>query len=157
LALSDVILFSLSPHGASQNPETHFHSNAETRLVEPINWSYKDVMTKFWQTLSVFAAYVLLVMAFGLTGCATTASERKSSGNSLKDLAIWAGFATNAEEPADFVKETRTGNLTYQPVGVTPAGPKKNARKLTPEELQALEAELEAARIKNESVGGQGQ
>ena len=102
-------------------------------------------MTKFWQTHGAFAASVLLVMAFGLTGCATTASERKSSGNSLKDLAIWAGFATNAEEPADFVKGTRTGNLTYQPVGVTPAGPKKNARKLTPEEERFREKLLKHA------------
>jgi len=114
-------------------------------------------MTKFWQTRSAVAATALLVLTFGLTGCATTASEKKSSGNSLKDLSIWAGFATNAEEPADFVKATRTTDLAYQPVGVTPAGPKKNARKLTPEELKALEDELEAARAKNESVGGQAQ
>jgi hypothetical protein len=38
---------------------------------------------------------------------------------------------------------------------VTPPGPKKNARKLTPEELKALEDQLEAARLKNEAVGGQ--
>lgn len=112
-------------------------------------------MTNFWQTRSALAASLLLVTALGLSGCATTASERKSSGNSLKDLAIWAGFATNTEEPADFVKESRSNNLTYLPVGVTPAGPKKNARKLTPEELKALEDELEAARVKNEAVGEQ--
>ena len=100
-------------------------------------------------------ACLLLGTAFLLSGCATTASERKTSGNSLKDLAIWAGFATNTEEPADFVKETRTTDLNYMPVGVTPAGPKKNARKLSPDALKALEDQLEAARLKNEAVGGQ--
>lgn len=112
-------------------------------------------MTKSWQIPSLRAAYLLLGTALILAGCATTASERKSSGNAIKDLAIWAGFATNTEEPAAFVKETRTTDLNYMPVGVTPPGPKKNARKLTPEELNALEDQLEAARLKNEAVGGQ--
>lgn len=112
-------------------------------------------MTNFWHTRRALAASIFLVTALSISGCATTASERKSSGNSLKALAIWAGFATNTEEPADFVKESRANNLTYLPVGVMPAGPKKNARKMTPEELKALEAELEAARIKNEAVGEQ--
>ena len=112
-------------------------------------------MTKSWPNRSVCVASLLLGTALLLSGCATTASERKSSGNSFKDLAIWAGFATNTEEAADFVKETRTPDLKYMPVGVTPAGPKKNARKLTPEELKALEDQLEAARVKNEAVGGQ--
>ena len=75
----------------------------------------------------------------------------------MRSLAVWAGFATNAEEPADFVKATRPKTLDFTPVGVTPAGPKKNARKLTPEELKALEAELEAARLKNEAAGGAAQ
>lgn len=112
-------------------------------------------MTKSWHIRSFRAASLLLGTALLLSGCATTASERKSSGNAFKDLAIWAGFATNAEEPADFVKETRPTDLKYMPMGVTPAGPKKNARKLTPEELKALEDQLEAARLKNEAVGGQ--
>lgn len=136
-------------------PDLRLHCSAETRLVEPVNWSYKNVMTKSWQIPSLRAASLLLGTALILAGCATTASERKSSGNAIKDLAIWAGFATNTEEPAAFVKETRTTDLNYMPVGVTPPGPKKNARKLTPEELKALEDQLETARLKNEAVGGQ--
>ncbi len=110
-------------------------------------------MTKFWRTQPILMAIGALMAMATLSGCATTATETKTGGDPLRSLAVWAGFATNAEEPADFVKATRPATLDFTPVGVTPAGPKKNARKLTPEELKALEAELEAARAKNEAVG----
>jgi hypothetical protein len=95
------------------------------------------------------------MVTFTLASCATTGQDDRSPSAPFKSLAIWAGFATNAEEPADFVKANRPkGKLDYLPVGVTPPDPKLKAKKLTPEELKALEDDLEAARQKNATSGG---
>jgi hypothetical protein len=95
------------------------------------------------------------MVTFTLASCATTGQDDRSPSAPFKSLAIWAGFATNAEEPADFVKSNRPkGKLDYLPVGVTPPDPKLKAKKLTPEELKALEDDLEAARQKNATSGG---
>ncbi len=100
--------------------------------------------------------YLVAMAGLTLAACATTGQdERNTSASPFKSLAVWAGFATNAEEPADFVKANRTkGKLDYLPVGVTPPDPKIKAKKLTPEELKALEDDLEAARQKNATSGG---
>jgi hypothetical protein len=98
--------------------------------------------------------WVLSAAAPLLAACATTGSSDKSPPP-FHSLAVWAGFATNAEEPADFVKASRPqGKLDYLPVGVTPEGPKVKAKKLTPEELKALEDQLEATRQKNATAAG---
>ena len=98
--------------------------------------------------------WVLAVVAPLLAACATTSNDDKAEPP-FHSLAVWAGFATNAEQPADFVKASRPqGKLDYLPVGVTPDGPKVKAKKLTPEELKALEDELEATRQKNATAAG---
>jgi hypothetical protein len=63
------------------------------------------------------------------------------------------GMATELPPAADFVTASRTDTLEYMPVGVMPLPPKKPLAAKTPEELEALKAELEAARLRNEAAG----
>ncbi len=103
--------------------------------------------------LSIFALASLAV-----AGCATTGHEDQGPLSAIKPLAIWAGFATEPQQAADFVKDSRTGKpLDYQPVGVTPPEPKKKLKKLTPEELKAMQDDLEATRLKNSAAAGASQ
>jgi hypothetical protein len=101
------------------------------------------------------------IFVFGslcLAGCATSGHDEQGPLSAIKPLAVWAGFATEPQQAADFVKESRTGKpLDYQPVGVTPADPKKKLKKLTPEQLKALEDDLEATRLKNAAAAGASQ
>jgi hypothetical protein len=92
--------------------------------------------------LAVLAAISGPIM---LAGC-----QSSESGNPLKSTAQLAGFATNTPEPKDFVKETRQGEQAYIPVGSRVERP---ARKMTPREFQAIEADLESQRLRNESAG----
>ena len=99
---------------------------------------------------------ILIATLSLLAACATTSHEQASENSSpLRAMAVWAGFATNPPEAADFVKASRPqGNLDYLPVGVTPAEPTVQAKKLTPAELKALEDELEVSRQKNATAAG---
>ena len=100
--------------------------------------------------LSIFA-----LLSLALAGCATTGHDEQGPMAAIKPLAVWAGFATEPEKAADFVQQSRAvGSLDYQPVGVTPADPKKKIKKLTPEELKAMEDDLEATRLKNAAAAG---
>jgi hypothetical protein len=101
-------------------------------------------------------AHGCVVMALGLSLCGcVTAGHDESASAPLKPLAKMAGFATDPPEAADFVKASRpTADLTYMPVGVTPSGPKMDAKRLTPDELKALQDDLDAARAKNAAASG---
>jgi hypothetical protein len=91
------------------------------------------------------AALATLGVSMLLAGC-----QSSDSANPLKSTAQLAGFATTPPESKDFVKETRRGDLTYIPVGSRVERP---ARKMTPQEFQAIEADLESRRLRNESAG----
>ena len=91
----------------------------------------------------------VILATLAVSGCASTASDGPKAGDPMRDLAIWAGFATKVQDAPDFVKESRPASTDYMPVGVTPASPPKKARKLTPEELKALQDQLDAAGVKN--------
>ena len=80
---------------------------------------------------------VMGLAGFGLAGCAST----ESGTTPVKQLAVMVGMATELPPAADFVTASRTDTLEYMPVGVMP------------EELEALKAELEAARLRNEAAG----
>lgn len=104
------------------------------------------------------ALSILALSSLALTGCATTGHDEQGPMAALKPMAVWAGFATEPEKAADFVQQARpAGTLDYQPVGVTPADPKKKIKKLTPEELKAMEDDLEATRLKNAAAAGASQ
>lgn len=92
---------------------------------------------------------VICLAGFGLAGCTST----ESSTTSVKQLAVMTGLATELPKAADFVAASRTETLDYLPVGVMPQLPKKPKAAMTPEELAALKAELEAARLRNEAAG----
>jgi hypothetical protein len=102
-------------------------------------------------SVSRFFCIVLVsgLTGFGLSSCATS----DNSANPAKKLAVMTGIATELPPAADFVAASRTGTLDYMPVGVMPLPPKKPLTALTPEELAALAAELEAARLRNEVAG----
>jgi len=98
---------------------------------------------------------ILALSSLALAACATTGHDEQGPISAIKPLAVWAGFATEPEKAADFVQQSRpTGSLDYQPVGVTPADPKKKIKKLTPDELKAMEDDLEATRLKNAAAAG---
>ena len=92
---------------------------------------------------------VMGLAGFGLAGCAST----ESGTTPVKQLAVMVGMATELPPAADFVTASRTETLEYMPVGVMPLPPKKPLAAKTPEELEALKAELEAARLRNEAAG----
>jgi hypothetical protein len=98
---------------------------------------------------------ILAPLTLGMVGCATTGHDDAGPFAPIKPLAIWAGFATEPQKAADFVEKSRTeGSLDYQPVGVTPAGPAKKVKKMSPAELKTLEDELETTRQKNDEAAG---
>jgi hypothetical protein len=97
---------------------------------------------------------VVVITGISLAACATSGQDQKAEAP-FHSLAVWAGVATNPAPSADFVVASRPKEkLEYLPVGVTPAAPKANAKKLTPEELKALEDNLEATRLKNAAAAG---
>mgnify|MGYP006292266191 CR=1 FL=1 len=106
-------------------------------------------MTESWFFSAFRRVAFVTLSTLALSGCASTGADGPKSNDSLRDLAVWAGFATKVQEAPDFVKESRPASTDYMPVGVTPSGPAKKARKLTPEELKALQDELDAAGAKN--------
>lgn len=95
------------------------------------------------------SALILGLAGFGLNGCATS----ENSPNPVRNLAVMTGIATQLPPAADFVAASRTDTLDYMPVGVMPLPPKKPRAALTAEELAALKAKLEAARLGNEAAG----
>ncbi|MGV6871132.1 hypothetical protein ACUSIJ_00340 [Pseudochelatococcus sp. B33] len=86
------------------------------------------------------AAALLFVM---LT-CAGCAADGPVHG-----VAKATGFATDTPEAADFVQATRAEQLDYRPVGVKP--PDRGHAPLTAEEIDALKADLDQRRARNES------
>jgi hypothetical protein len=94
--------------------------------------------------LSLLAVVVGSVL---FAGC-----QSSDSSNPLKSTAQLAGFATTPPEAKDFVKETRRADQAFIPVGSRVERP---ARKMTPQEFQAIEADLESQRLRNESAGSE--
>lgn len=86
-------------------------------------------------------AAALLLVLLSCAGCA--------SGGAVHNVAKATGFATDAPESADFVKATRTEQLNYRPVGVKP--PDRAQAPFTTEEIDALKADLDSKRARNES------
>jgi hypothetical protein len=95
--------------------------------------------------IAAFPAVCALALALpALGGC-------MSDANPVRDQLNAAGIGPKAVEAPDFVAGSRPGSLDYVPVG-TSAPPRSRVR--TAAEVKALEAELEAARGRNEARGG---
>ena len=108
--------------------------------------------TPFSLSSVVLASALMLALLEG--GCATNSGERTAAASPLKNVAKFAGFATESREPADFVKASRGQSLDFTPVGVAPAPPKNKKKPLSPAELKVLEEALDAVRLKNEGAAG---
>lgn len=90
-----------------------------------------------------------LACALGLTlgGCALSPFDEDGL---FRKTTTTVGVTGKLNEPADFVRESRTGKEEYPPVGVTPPAPAVPARPAAG--VTALEAELNALKQRNEKV-----
>jgi hypothetical protein len=87
-------------------------------------------------------AAAALVLAVSVAGC--------NGGNAVRDAAQGAGLVARPSEPADFVRESRADAPSgFMPVGVR-AEPRQ-ARLRTPQEIKAIEAEMERDRTRLEA------
>ncbi len=89
--------------------------------------------------------FLVLVPALALAGCQT-------ANQIVKAPAKLVGFAADAPDPKDFVKQSRPDELNYIPVGTKVT---REAKKMTPAEFRAIEADLDAARTRNEAAGAE--
>lgn len=89
-----------------------------------------------------FAAVLLLAaVCAGCTG----------NTNPVRDVFTELGAGPPATQAPAFVQQSRPGDLDYIPVQRAAANPLPAAR--SPEEIKKLEAELEAARLRNVAQG----
>jgi hypothetical protein len=87
-----------------------------------------------------------------LGGLALLALAGCADGGPAKGAARVVGFAWDAPESKEFVRDTRPAQLEYIPVGTKI---EREARKLTPAEFSAIERELDDARARNEAAGAE--
>lgn len=91
--------------------------------------------------------FVLLMAVFGLCACNTQQSSETSMGTNMgtKSFATRAGFTTTTKQPKDFVVKSRPqADYAYPEVTPTPAD--RAIARRSPEELKALEGQLDTAR-----------
>jgi hypothetical protein len=86
-----------------------------------------------------------LFPALALAACGT-------ANQIVKVPAKLVGFAADAPDPKDFVKQSRPDELNYIPVGTKVS---REPRKMTPAEFRAIEADLDAAKTRNEAAGAE--
>ncbi|MDJ1156894.1 hypothetical protein QNA08_01380 [Chelatococcus sp. SYSU_G07232] len=73
--------------------------------------------------------------------------------NPVRDVAVSTGFGAKPPEPAGFVKESRSAEVDYLPIGQRQ--PPRRIKPKTPEEAKALEEQLDAQRKANEEAAAQ--
>jgi hypothetical protein len=101
----------------------------------------------------VGVAAATAVMALAGAGCSRADdSASRIVKAPIRGAAEITGFATTTPEPKDFVKQTRNPNADFMPVGVTP--PARSLRAKTPEEIKALEADLDGTLKKHNAAAG---
>ncbi|MFC0283708.1 hypothetical protein ACFFJB_08845 [Camelimonas abortus] len=103
-----------------------------------------------------FRRLIRPIAAVALAGAAAAALAGCAAENSpLRGVARVVDFATDAPQPAPFVAESRRADTGYMRIErelpARPSGPR------TPEEVKALEAELDAARQRTAAEGAAAQ
>ncbi|MDP4021494.1 hypothetical protein Q8W71_02570 [Methylobacterium sp. NEAU 140] len=73
------------------------------------------------------------------------------SGDTVRTLAVDAGYGPKTVAAPDFVRDSRGAEPDFMAVGVD--APKRPVRAKSAEDQRALEAELEGARGRNEARG----
>jgi hypothetical protein len=94
-------------------------------------------MTRAAARLALAAA-----LSAGLSACA-------GDQNPVRDAFVGAGLGTTLPKRPDFVEASRPASTEYMPVGVS--APPRPSAKRTPEQVKALEAELDGTRARNQS------
>jgi hypothetical protein len=99
--------------------------------------------------LAGYSRHIVLLMAvFGLCACNTQQSSEASMGTksfASQSIATRAGFITTTKQPKDFVVKTRPqSDYAYPEVTPTPAD--RAIARRSPEELKALEGQLDTER-----------
>jgi hypothetical protein len=95
---------------------------------------------------------LLLVLAVTAAAATKAQDADQSATNPLIDLARKVKLLPEPVEPKDFVKQTRPAQTDYLPVGVLP--PERELKVKTPDELKAMEAELDTARARHDKISG---
>jgi hypothetical protein len=80
-----------------------------------------------------------------------SAAGCSSDVNPMKAAMVGAGYGPKAVDAPDFVEKSRRTDGTYMPIGLDAAKPTIRARNSTAQ--KSLEADLEAARTRNEARG----
>jgi hypothetical protein len=84
----------------------------------------------------------LLVTTLVLAGCS-------GDMNPVRDALVSTGVTPQATPAPDFVVESRPASIDYQPVGS--AAPARTTPAPKPDQVKAVEAELDAVRARNEA------
>ncbi|PSC06341.1 hypothetical protein SLNSH_03390 [Alsobacter soli] len=87
-------------------------------------------------------------IAFGGAGC----SAQTSGSSGLKPITDKLNITTTVPPAADFVEKSRPQSMDYMPVGVVP--PARSVKPRTPDQVKALEAEMEGTRKRHDALGG---
>ena len=100
-----------------------------------------------------FAVAAAATIALAGAGCSQAGDSAASIVKApIRGTAELTGFATTTPEAKDFVKQTRNPDADFMPVGVTP--PARSLRAKTPEEIKAMEADLDGTLQKHNAVSG---
>lgn len=93
------------------------------------------------------------MLAMAAAGCTSVGESPTTIVKSpIRGTAEVTGFATTTPEAKDFVKQTRNPDADFMPVGVTP--PPRSQRAKTPDEIKAMEADLEGTLQRHNAVSG---
>jgi hypothetical protein len=94
------------------------------------------------------------IAAAGLVSAALAACSgaRSTVSSAVKPLTNATGFSTSVDEPKPFVTATRSANMDYLAVGITP--PSRGQKVLTPDELSKATSQLEETRAAHDKLAG---
>lgn len=118
-----------------------------TRL-PPKSWCGRPHARRMARAIALASAVALVA-----AGCTSVGDSAETIVKSpIRGTAEVTGFATTTPEVKDFVRQTRNPDADFMPVGVTP--PARSQRAKTPEEIKAMEAELEGTLQRHNAVSG---
>ena len=94
--------------------------------------------------------FAVLASSISLALLGSAASQE--ADNPLQDLARKAKLLPEPVEPKEFVKQLRPAQTDFLPIGMMP--PARPLKVKSPEELKAMQADLEAAGLRHDKISG---
>lgn len=82
--------------------------------------------------------------SLALAGCSR-------DSNPVRDMFVATGAGAKVSPAPDFITGSRRDNVDYIPVGLKPPPPKYQAK--TPDQIKAVEGQLDSVRTRTESEG----